>query len=54
MEIQERWREHYSELFIRQPEVDESILDMIEQFSVKDFLDDAPEQKEQGNLTDQQ
>ena len=55
MEIQERWRKHYGELFNRHPEVDESILDMIHQFPVKDFLHDAPDQEDvQINFTDKQ
>ena len=45
-EIQERWREHYSELLNRHSEVDESILELIQQFPVKDFLDVAPDQEE--------
>ena len=45
-EIQGRWREHYSELLNRHFEVDESVLDLIPQFPIKDLLDDVPDQEE--------
>ena len=43
-EIQERWREHYSDLLNRLTDVDESVLDEIQQFPVRFFLDDPPDQ----------
>ena len=45
-EIQERWREHYSDLLNRFTDVDESVLDEIQQFPVRFFLDYPPDQKE--------
>ena len=45
-EIQERWRQHYSELLNRDSVVDESALDLIEQLPVKVLLDNAPDQLE--------
>ena len=45
-EIQERWREHYSDLLNRPTDVDESVLDEIQQCPVKFSLDDPPVQEE--------
>ena len=54
-DIQERWREQYSELLNKHSEVDESVLDLIPQFPIKDFLDDVANQEEvqQGNCTNE-